>query len=111
MPAQNTYLTVEQGATYAHGWLVTYNGEPIDDTWSARGQVRRTKQAETTLLEFDCDVASNGVVSVRIPAEITTELDFWRAVYDVEAVNSDESVILRVAEGIIELDKEVTRDA
>ena len=109
MPATRTNLLIEQGATYSHGWAVTVDGEPIDDTWDARSQVRKEITSTTPLHVFDVVVTEEGYVVISISAEASSAFTWSDGIYDVEVVNNDESVTLRVAEGSISFKREVTR--
>lgn len=108
MPAAQTNLTIEQGADWSHGWRVTYNGQPIDDTWSARSQARRAPSSDL-LHQFAATVNPDGsVILTATAAESSTWAWRW-ARYDVEVTNADGSVTLRVAEGSVTVSAEVTR--
>lgn len=113
MPATQTDLTgenaIEQGSDWAHGWAVTVDGTPIDETWTARSQVRKTKPSGTVLHQFNAEVTTEGYVILAVAAGESTPFTWRTGVYDVEVVNADESVTLRVAEGRVSVDAEVTR--
>lgn len=109
MPALKLDLTIEQGSTYSHGWLVTFNGDAIDETWSARGQIREKVAAEDVLHEFEPTVNADGSVVVGVDADVSSAWDWRRGVYDIEVVNPDESIVLRISEGKVSIDPEVTR--
>lgn len=103
-----TKLVIPQGVDWSHGWAVTFNGDPIDNTWSARSQIRKKPEAATILHQFAVDIVDSAVVLAVTPAESSAW--GWRgAVYDVEIVNADGSVTLRVAQGPVEVSPEVTR--
>lgn len=108
MPATKTNLTIEAGTDWSHGWAVTVNGEAIDDTWTARSQVRRSAGSATVLHEFTASVDEDGNVLIAVtPAETTVVRDedgelvsgweWTSGKYDVEVTNADESLTLRVA--------------
>lgn len=111
MTAKDVPLTVEQGATWSHGWRVTYNGDPIDSTWTAAAQIRARSNAESTLLYTFANLAvdDTGAVVLAVPYEDSEAWDWGLGYYDVEVTNADESVRLRVAQGAVRVSREVTR--
>ena len=109
MPALKSNLTIEQGTTWSHGWAVTYNGDPIDETWTARGQIRERVSSSEILYDLDPTVNADGSVVVGVDAATSSAWAWRSAVYDVEVVNADASVVLRVAEGRVSVSLEVTR--
>lgn len=109
MPAVQTNLTIEQGADWSHGWRVTYNGAPIDGTWTARSQVRRDPGSPDVLHELAASVNADGSVVIAIPAAVSSAFEWRYGRYDVEATNADASVRLRVASGTVTISPEVTR--
>lgn len=115
MSARQENLTIEQGTTWTRGWsvVVSYDGvtfEPIDATWSARGQVRLTVNSPTVLHEFAALVDAAGNVMISVSAAESTAWAWVSGVYDVEIENSDASVTLRVAQGSVSVSREVTRE-
>ena len=110
MPAVTTDITIEQGATWAHGWMVNCNGDPIDATWTARGQIRARASDTAVLHQFAADVtALEGAVVIAVDPEESAAWDWRIGVYDVEVVNADQSLTLRVAQGRVIVSPEVTR--
>lgn len=107
MPAKKQDLTIEQGVNWSKGWLVTVEQEPIDDTWTARAQIR--SKWGGLLHDFTADVTSEGAVVLSVIPAQSSLWKFADAVYDVEIVNEDESLTLRVAKGRVIVDREVTR--
>lgn len=108
MPALKSDLTIEQGTTWSHGWAVTYNGDPIDDTWDARSQIRKTIETVSTLHEFAASVNPDGSVVIAVDPDDSSDWTWRGGVYDVE-VESPDGVVLRVAQGKIKVIPEVTR--
>jgi hypothetical protein len=109
VPAVKQNLTIEQGTDWSHGWAVTVNGDPIDDTWTARAQIRGRVTEETPLHTFAAEVTPEGAVVIAVTPEESSPWTWNDGVYDVEVVNADESLTLRVAEGHVLVDPEVTR--
>ncbi len=109
MPAVKTDLTIEQGATWSHGWAVTYNGSPIDATWTARSQVRKSHTSPEPLHQFAPTVTAEGVVLLAATAVESSAWTWDSGVYDVEVEDADATVTLRVTEGRVTLRRELTR--
>lgn len=108
MPAVTTDLAIEQGTTWTHGWSVTYNGTPIDDTWTARSQIRATAASKDLLHEFAPAVTAEGAVVLGIDPATSSAWTWRSGIYDVEVTKGD--VTLRVARGRVDVSPEVTRD-
>lgn len=107
--------TVAQDYT-ANTGLVTYYA-PTDLTgYEARMHIRESVDSTTTIDELTStggDIvieAALGKVTFTIAASATASYDFDYAVYDLEVYDaSPEPVVIRLAEGDIELCREVTR--
>lgn len=108
MSASKVDLEIEQGTTWAHGWAVTYNGQPVDDTWVARGQIRRVATAAEVLHTFAATVDGGGNVVVAVEPDQSSAWAWRTGVYDVEVENPD-GTVLRVASGKVLVSPEVTR--
>ena len=120
MPATRKALVVDQGADFVQEWqwLVKANpteeAEPRDLTgWTARMQIRRSTSAEKVLAELTTAnglllLNHEGLVRIKIPAEVSTEWDFSSGVYDLENVDPDGGVT-RFAGGRVTVTPEVTR--
>lgn len=116
MAAAQYNLYMEQGATFALSitWKDS-SGTPINLTsYTARMQVRRTKQSPTIIVEASTTDGrivlggALGTITVTIPATVTDDLDFGCGVYDLE-VESSGGQVTRLIEGGVSLSKEVTR--
>lgn len=111
MPAAQTNLVIEQGATWSHGWLPQINGAAIADaTWDAKAQVR---DGNGNLLHEWSTVLGNAIVSalgVITLVVAPTESDDWTwfaGVYDLEI--SKGLITYRVAEGEVSVSPERTK--
>lgn len=109
MPAVKTNLTIEQGVDWSHGWLVKVNGAAINATWTARSQVRKHASLPDVLHTFAASVNADGSVVIAVTPAQSSAWTWTSAVYDVEVVNADASMTLRVAEGSVYVSPEVTR--
>jgi hypothetical protein len=84
--------------------------------YTARMHIRSTKGAVTTIHEMTSvagDIsltAADGGIHLLITAADTAAFDFDNAVYDLELINTaGNGDVVRVAEGVVKLHKEVTR--
>lgn len=109
MPAVETPLTIEQGADFARGWLVRFNGAAIDDTWTARSQIRPRPGSDQLLHEFAASVNPDGSVVIAADATESAAWAFANGHYDVKVTSSDGQTVLRVAMGPVFVRLQVTR--
>lgn len=109
MPAVTTHLTIEQGTDFSHGWSVKVNGALINATWTARAQIREHAAATTVLHTFAASVNSDGSVVIAVTPAQSSAWTWRSGTYDVEIVNADASLTLRVAQGSVQVSPEVTR--
>ena len=103
-------LTVDQGTTWSIIISVSdANGFTKDLTnYSVRSQMRKSYYTNT-YIEITTEVSSplDGEITMSLTAEETQALKSGRYVYDVEIEGNEET--LRVIEGIITVNPEVTR--
>ena len=110
-------FTIEQGATFSR--VVTWKdaaGTPINLTsYTAAMQIRETKDASSAIatsagisptITLTLGGAA-GTITISISATVTAAFTFETAYYDLELTLS--GVVTRLLEGIVTLDKEVTR--
>lgn len=124
MSAATTDLTIEQGSTWTHAFIVNQPAEagtpieslvPADLTgYTARMQVRKHVESPHILLEL---TTGNGRITVTpltgridliVDAVTTSALNFTTAVYDVEIVSTG-GIVTRLVRGKVTLIPEVTR--
>ncbi len=101
-----TDLSIPQGTTWAQSWQIT-GYDLTGTTWTARSQVRRSPGDASVLHEFTAAIADDIVTLTVTPAE-STAWTWHSGVYDVE-IESAAGVVLRVAQGSVRVDREVTR--
>lgn len=120
MPAAKYNLEIEQGATFRR--IITWrdsDGALINLTgYQILFQVRRTLVSEDTLIDFDSSALATGqtigplnatgIIDITLSATLTGDLDFDNAKWDLVTV-SPGSVRDRILEGVVNLDKAVTR--
>lgn len=105
---QNIYI--DQGTTFSLSVTVSdQNGDPKDLTdYTAAAQMRKSYYTNTSI-DFTADVSlpEDGEVTISLTAEETTAIKAGRYVYDIEI--SSELETLRVLEGIVVINPEVTK--
>ena len=105
---QNIYI--DQGTTFSLSLIVAdQNGDPKDLTdYTAAAQMRKSYYTNTAI-DFNADVTLplDGEVTISFTAEETSAIKAGRYVYDIEITGEDET--LRVLEGIVVINPEVTK--
>jgi len=105
---QNLYI--DQGTTYSLTITVSdQNGDVKDLTdYTVRGQLRKSYYSSTsTSFTASATSPTDGEITISLTATQTSALKAGRYVYDIEIQNDEET--LRVLEGIVVLNPEVTR--
>ncbi len=105
---QNLYI--DQGTTYSLSITVSdQNGDVKDLTdYTVRGQLRKSYYSSTsTSFTASATSPTDGEIAISLTATQTSALKAGRYVYDIE-IESDEET-LRVLEGIVVINPEVTR--
>lgn len=105
---QNIYI--DQGTTFSLSVIVSdQNGDPKDlSDYTAAAQMRKSYYTNTSI-EFTADISLplDGEVTISLTATQTSAIKAGRYVYDIEIANEDET--LRVLEGIVVINPEVTK--
>lgn len=101
-------LVIDQGTTFASSIeILDENNEAVDLTnFSARGQMRKHYTSSNSV-SFTTTM-SNGMLVISLTAPQTANIVAGRYVYDVELVDSSNTVV-RILEGIVTITPEVTR--
>lgn len=128
LPADRVYATkidadtftvkkdgTDEDAYDGTGGVLVYNAPMLllSDNWSARMQIRESKDSDEVLVELTSDdgditLGDDGSIAVEIDEDVLAALDFSAAVFDIEL--SDGTDVYRVAEGPVSLSPEVTRE-
>lgn len=114
MSLRTDSLLIPQGTTWEVRWPVqNSDGTPADlDGWSVRAQLRRSITADEPLHEWSTAVGNasivDGHVSLRVQPSESESWAWASGVYDVELFHTDGRVV-RVTQGSIRVDQEVTR--
>lgn len=105
---QNIYI--DQGTTFSLSLNVSdQNGDPKDlSDYTAAAQMRKSYYTNTAI-DFNADITLplDGEVTISLTAEETSAIKAGRYVYDIEI--EGESETLRVLEGIVVVNPEVTK--
>ena len=115
MAAANYDLYVEQGATFELSIVWKDDeGTPIDITgYSARLQIRKTYTSDPVISLTNGDGITlggvTGSIDILIDADATEAIEIRRGRYDLELEFA--GVVTRLIEGVVEISREVTRDA
>lgn len=108
--AQIYNLYIDQGTTFSTSLSVADQyGEPKDLTdYTAAAQMRKSYYTNTAV-NFNAEISSpeDGEVTIYLSAEETSAIKAGRYVYDVEVTGENET--LRVLEGIVVINPEVTK--
>lgn len=105
---QNIYI--DQGTTFTFTISVSdQNGDLKDLTEFTTAAQMRKSYYTNTAIDFTADVSSplDGEVTISLTAEETSAIKAGRYVYDIEITSAEET--LRVLEGIVVVNPEVTR--
>lgn len=117
MPALSLDLAIEQGVTWAHGFIPQLNGQAVaaGEGWTANAQARATVTAPEVLHEWSTALgnvgidATTGAVTMTVAPAESSAWPWRQAVYDLEVTSPDGSTTYRVAQGKIRVSPEVTR--
>lgn len=114
MALRTDRLTIPQGTSWEVRWpILNSSGVPADLTgWSPRAQARVKVTAAEILHEWSVALATIAIIDSAVAMMVTPETSSawdWRsAVFDVELAHTDGRVI-RITQGFIKVDPEVTR--
>ena len=105
---QNLYI--DQGTTFSLSVIVgDINGDPKNLTnYTAAAQMRKSYYTNTAI-DFNTNITLplDGEVTISLSAEETSAIKAGRYVYDIELTGENET--LRVLEGIVVINPEVTK--
>lgn len=107
-------ITIEQGATWRTSLTLT---ERDLTGCTARMHIRERIESPSPVIALTSDEDDGititpgppGVITVVIPAETTTAIDWRYGVYDLELISPD-GTVERLLKGDVLVDPEVTRD-
>lgn len=105
-------IRARQGSTFKRTFTWKTDDTPVDLTgWSAASQVRETAESSNVIADLTDYITlgdEEGTVQLIIPADVLSEIDAGRYVYDLELTNGDE--VTAILAGTFRVAAEVTRD-
>ena len=111
--AQYTDIIIDQGSTYSGKIpVVGANKLPIDLTgFDARGQIRRSYSSlNYVAFSTSIDDPESGIVFINLTPIQTGNLKPGRYVFDVEIYNDDETDVIRICEGQVDVTPRATKN-
>jgi hypothetical protein len=105
-------LTIEQGATFSTEVTVNdANGFAKDlQDYTVRSQIRKSYYSTTAIdFEVSIDSPTDGLVTMELSAETTSNIAPGRYVYDVQIEEDSTGIVTRIFEGIATVLPGVTR--
>lgn len=107
--AKKTNLFIDQGASFSYTFNITdSNGDNLDTTGYSANAVLRKQYSSSNSVGFGINISNNGVLTLSLTANQTSNLQFLQYVYDVELTTNTGNV-QRFAEGIVVVSPQVTR--
>ena len=107
--ATKVNLVVDQGTTFVS--QITFNNEEGNtinfSTYTGAGQIRKHYSSSNST-SFSVSLSANGVITLQLTANQTSNLVAGRYVYDLEVTDSSNQ-ISRLIEGIVTVTPNVTR--
>ena len=112
MAAGKYDIVIDQGSDFAIEIQVQQDGAntPLS-THSARAQLRPTPTSTTKTADFTCNItnASQGKIKMSLSNSTTASIANGKYYYDLELVNTSQSTVTRLLEGVARVTPEVTR--
>ena len=112
MAAGKYDIVIDQGSDFAIEVEIQQNSANVNlSTHSARAQLRPTPTSSTKTADFTCSItnASQGKIKMSLGNSVTANISNGKYYYDLELVNSSDSSVTRLIEGVARVTPEVTR--
>ena len=112
MAAGKYDIVIDQGSDFAIEIQVQQDGSNTSlGTHSARAQLRPTPTSTTKTADFTCSIvnASQGKIKMSLSNSTTASISNGKYYYDLELVNTSQSTVTRLLEGVARVTPEVTR--
>ena len=112
MAAGKYDIVIDQGSDFAIEVQIQQNSANVNlSTHSARAQLRPTPTSSTKTADFTCSItnASQGKIKMSLGNTVTANIANGKYYYDLELVNSSDSSVTRLIEGVARVTPEVTR--
>ena len=111
--AAGTYdIVVDQGSDFSIQIQIEQDGSNVNlSTHSARAQLRPTPTSSTKTADFTCSIvnAVQGRIKMSLGNSVTANISNGKYYYDLELVNTSDSSVTRLIEGVAKVTPEVTR--
>jgi len=111
--AAGTYdIVIDQGSDFAIQIAISEGGVATTiQTHSARAQLRPSPTSSTKTADFTCTItdASNGKIKMSLSNSTTASIASGKYYYDLELVNTQNSTVTRLLQGVARVTPEVTR--
>jgi hypothetical protein len=107
--AQKVNIVLDQGTTFNTSFTFTDDVDnPIDFTsYTAASQMRKSYSSSTSHA-FTVGLTSNGIITLGMNSNTTTQITAGRYLYDLEVTDIN-GVRSRLVEGIVTVTPEITR--
>lgn len=112
MSAATYNFNLDQGSDFVLDMIMKEDGAVKDLTgYSARAQMRKTKDATEVSGTFDCNIPtpSTGLIKVEMSNAVTGGLAAGVYFYDLEIFTSGDAFVLRLIQGQVTVTREITR--
>jgi len=108
--ADKVNLSIDQGATFSVDFIVTNPDDSSVDLsgYTGAGQIRKHYTSNTAVV-FSIGIVANGVVQATLNANQTSSLSEGRYVYDIKLTNASGNTEIRIVEGVVTVNPQVTR--
>jgi|TARA_R110000851_G_scaffold230776_1_gene383575 hypothetical protein len=111
--AAGTYdIVVDQGSDFSMEIAISTDGSATAiATHTARAQLRPSPTSTTKTADFTCTItdASGGKLTMALSNSTTAAIAAGKYYYDIELVNTSNSVVTRLLQGVARVTPEVTR--
>ena len=112
MSAGTYNITIDQGSDFVLDLAVKEDNAAFNLTgYSARAQLRRTKNASSAAATFTCTVvsASAGTIKMELTNSTTAGISEGTYYYDLEIFTSSDATVERIIQGKALVTREITR--
>ena len=111
--AAGTYdIVIDQGSDFSIQIAISEDGTAIPiATHTARAQLRPSPTSSTKTADFTCTVidASGGKINMQLSNSVTAAIASGKYYYDLELVNTSNSTVTSLLQGVARVTPEVTR--
>jgi hypothetical protein len=112
MSAGTYNITIDQGTDFVLDLAVKENNSAFDLTgYSARAQLRRTKNSDSATATFTCTVvsAAAGTIKMELSNSTTASITEGSYFYDLEIYTASDAIVERIIQGRALVTREITR--